>query len=68
MISDIEKSARREDFFLDYRFNEREIKLLASLFRKYQAQIPDGLIDFMTKIERKIYNSMTIEEAEEFYS
>ncbi len=69
MISDdIDKCSKKDDFTLEYRFNEREIKLLASMFRRYQEQVPDGLVDFVTKIERKIYNSMSIEEAEAFYS
>ena len=53
---------------LDYHFNENEIKLLARFFRKNQEQLPDGLIDFATKIERVIYNSMSIDEAQSFYS
>lgn len=53
---------------LDYHFNESEIKLLARFFRNNQEQLPDGLLDFSTKIERAIYNSMSIDEAQAFYS
>ena len=53
---------------LDYHFTEREIKILARFFRRYQDSIPDGLIDFSVQIERTVYNSMSIEEAEAFYS
>lgn len=53
---------------LDYHFNEHEIKLLARFFRNNQGQLPDGLLDFASKIERAIYNSMTIDEASAFYS
>lgn len=53
---------------LDYHFNEGELKILASFFRRYQEQIPDVLNNFATQIERKIYSSMSIEEAEAFYS
>ena len=64
----MENGADDNGFTLDYRFNEREIKILASFFRRYEEQIPDGLADFAIKIERKIYNSMSIQEAEAFYS
>lgn len=53
---------------LDYHFNENEIRLLARFLRNNQEQIPDGLLDFSTKIERAIYNSMSIAEAQAFYS
>lgn len=53
---------------LDYHFNEKEILLLARFFRKNQEQIPDGLLDFSMKIERTVYNSMSIAEAQAFYS
>ena len=53
---------------LDYHFNEREIRLLAKFFRNNQEKLPDGLIDFSTKIERTIYNSMSIAEANAFFS
>ncbi len=53
---------------LDYHFNEREIRNLARFFRNHQEMIPDALINFATKIERAIYNSMSIDEAEAFYS
>lgn len=53
---------------LDYHFNEREIKLLAKFFRKHQSEIPDGLLDFSMKIERSVYSTMSIEEAEVFFS
>ena len=53
---------------LDYHFNEREIKLLARFFRNNQERLPDGLLNFSMKIERAIYNSMSIDEAEAFYS
>ena len=54
--------------YLDYHFNEREIRVLARFLRKNQEHIPDELLDFATKIERVMYNSMSIDEAEAFYS
>ncbi|WP_296330372.1 hypothetical protein [uncultured Treponema sp.] len=53
---------------MDYHFSEREIRQLARFLRNNQETLPDELINFATKIERAIYNSMTIDEAEAFYS
>ncbi|MBQ4378441.1 MAG: hypothetical protein II821_04520 [Treponema sp.] len=53
---------------LDYHFNEREIRLLARFFRNNEEKLPDGLLDFTSQIERAIYNSMSIAEAQAFYS
>lgn len=55
-------------FSLDYHFTEREVRILAKLFRNNQERIPDGLLDFAEKIEKTIYDSMSITEAEYFYS
>lgn len=53
---------------LDYHFSEREVRNLARFFREHQEQLPDALLGFATRIERAIYNSMSIDEAEAFYS
>lgn len=53
---------------LDYHFSETEIKFLARFFRKNQEHLPDELLNFSSQIEHAIYNSMSIDEAEEFYS
>lgn len=53
---------------LNYHFNAREIKTLARLFRDHQEQIPEALEDFADEIERTIYSSMSITEAENFYA
>ncbi len=53
---------------LDYHFNEREIRNLARLLRDNQERLPDALLNFASKIERAMYNSMSIDEAEAFYS
>lgn len=53
---------------LSYNFSESEIKLLARFFRNHQENLPDGLLEFSNKIERAIYNSMSIDEAQAFYS
>ena len=52
----------------DYHFTEREVRSLARFFRNHQDSIPDALLDFSTKIEKTIYNSMSIDEAAAFYS
>ena len=54
--------------FFEYRFTERETKSLARFLRKNQEQIPDELLDFSAGVERVMYNSMSIDEAEAFYS
>lgn len=51
-----------------YKFNEREVKLLAKLFRYNQGRIPDELGDFARKVELTIYENMSIDEVEKFYS
>lgn len=53
---------------LDYSFSVEEVHALARFFRKNQDGIPDVLFTFASKIEREIYNSMSIDEAESFYS
>lgn len=57
-----------ETLSLDYHFSADEIRLLARFFRNNQESLPDGLVDFAMKVERVIYNSMSIDEAEAFYS
>lgn len=57
-----------EKLSFDYHFSEREIKALARFFRKNQERLPSELADFSMKIERVIYNFMSIDEAESFYS
>lgn len=53
---------------LDYHFSEQEIRILARIFRNHQEELPDGIIGFASKVERVMYNSMSIDEAEAFYS
>lgn len=63
-----EDNSKAADVSLDYHFNERQIKQMAHFFRKHQSEIPDALIDFSMKIERMVYSTMSIEEAEVFFS
>ena len=60
--------SEKAPIFFDYHFTERELRGLACFLRKNQEQIPDELLDFAAKVERVMYNSMSIDEAEAFYS
>jgi len=53
---------------LDYHFSVQEIAILARFFRKHQNELPDGLKFFAGAVEKTVYNSMSIDEAERFYS
>ena len=57
-----------DDLQLDYHFSPQEIRVLAHFFREQQANIPDGLEEFAMAVEKAIYNSMSIDEAQAFYS
>jgi hypothetical protein len=51
-----------------YTFSPRETALLARFLRSRQDEVPDGLADFLKAVEDVVYNSMSIEEAEKFYT
>lgn len=51
-----------------YSFTDRELKALARFLRKNQNTIPKELDVFARKIELSIYDSMSIDEVEKFYS
>lgn len=53
---------------LNYSFSPKELATLARIFRTHQDKIPEELIDFSLAIEREIYNNLSIEEAQIFYS
>lgn len=63
-----QESSSQASLSLEYKFNDREIRSLARFLRNNQEQIPDALLGFAIKVERAIYNSMSIDEAEAFYS
>ena len=50
-----------------YNFSVQESKDLVLLLRKYDKELPDSLKDFSISLHRHIYDSMTIEEAENFF-
>ena len=50
-----------------YNFSVQESKDLVLLLRKYDKELPDSLKDFSISLHRHIYDSMTIEEAGNFF-
>ncbi|HAH61744.1 MAG TPA: hypothetical protein DCL73_06565 [Treponema sp.] len=66
MIRDTTKET--DTLSLSYSFSPRETAILAHFLRKHEDEIPDGLADFSKAVEDAVYNSMSIEEAEKFYS
>lgn len=55
-------------YFLTYSFTSEEVALLAKFLREKQSEIPLGLENFHSSLERAIYSNLTIEEAKRFYS
>lgn len=53
---------------MDYHFSARELSTIARFLRKKSAEIPDELRDFYSAVERTVYDSLSIDEAEQFYS
>ena len=56
------------DLSFKYDFKPRETALIARFLRSHAAEVPDGLSDFVQTVEKTVYNSMSLEEAERFYS
>ncbi|MGL4981989.1 MAG: hypothetical protein ACRC4W_03890 [Treponemataceae bacterium] len=50
----------------NYELTFSEIKELLLFLRQCDPQIPHSLDNFVGKLENDIYNSLTIEEAEQF--
>ena len=50
-----------------YTFTVEEAKNIALFMRKHEDSIPDSLNNFTETIESLLYNSMSIDEAEEFF-
>jgi hypothetical protein len=63
-----ESDTNTQKLELSYVFSPHEIKTLAHFFRQNQKQLPDGLEDFASAVEKAVYNGMSIDEAELFYS
>lgn len=56
------------DYFLTYSFTTQEVGALARFLRDKENELPEGLENFASSLERAIYNNLTIEEAKRFYS
>lgn len=63
-----ENVSMRKHVSLDYHFNEREVMEMARFLRSMESDIPDALTDFYTVLQRKVYDSLSLGEAEHFYS
>lgn len=59
---------QKKQLEMQYNFSSREIRTLARYFREHQRTIPPELEDFAAALEACIYNTMSIHEAELFYS
>ena len=57
----------RKNANFSYDFSMQESKDLVLLLRKYEKEIPNTLKDFSASLLKHIYDSMTIEEAEQFF-
>ncbi len=55
------------DSALTYSFTEEELKSLVRFLRVKQEILPPELYMFYSVLEKAIYDSMSIEEAEEFF-
>ena len=64
----IDSVSQKSSLSFTYNFSHRETSHLAYFLRKHQNEVPDALADFLKAVESAIYNSMTIGEAEKFYS
>lgn len=52
---------------VSYTFSDAELKALAYFFRQSHS-VPDELYTLNSLVEKYIYENMTIDEAERFYS
>ena len=66
-IPESDDSENQKDLSFSYNFSIQESKDLVLLFRKYEKDLPDSLKDFSISLHRHIYNSMTRDEAENFF-
>jgi predicted transcriptional regulator len=66
MIHDTTKGTDTLSF--TYSFSPRETAVLAHFLRSHQDEIPDALADFSKAVENTVYNSLSLDEAERFYS
>ena len=65
MTDDVTKPA---SLSFSYEFSSDETALIAHFFRAHEESIPSGLEKFMHAVERAVYDSISIGDAERFYS
>ncbi|HZK20426.1 MAG TPA: hypothetical protein VFC68_06850 [Treponemataceae bacterium] len=53
---------------LVYHFSDLELRKIALFFRTHDSLLPEEIESFRNKVENYIYNSMTIDEAENFFN
>ncbi|MCI1209711.1 MAG: hypothetical protein LKF96_09745 [Treponema sp.] len=55
-------------FSLKYDFNTAEIVVLAKFFRDHQSNLPREILPFASAVEKVVYNTLSVEEVERFYT
>lgn len=50
-----------------YSFSDRETRALVLLLRRYEANLDPELDSFRSFLEGRVYDTMTIKEAEDFF-
>jgi len=57
-----------DNIAFNYTFSEEEIKALVLLLRQNEPELPESLEKLKIKLQDCIYDSMTIDEAENFFN
>ena len=57
-----------ESLSFSYEFSPNETALIAHFFRDHEESIPSGLKKFVHAVEKAVYDSIPIGDAEKFYS
>lgn len=52
----------------NYDFSEKELRSLMLFLRRYQQLMPETLENFIQALEKHFYETMSIGEAEEFFT
>ena len=65
MTDDVTKPA---SLSFSYDFSPNETALIAHFFRDHEESIPSGLERFVHAVEKAVYTSISIGDAERFYS
>jgi hypothetical protein len=60
--------SKKTNISLNYHFTPRELMVIARFLRKKQNELPEELSDFYATVEHTVYNVLSVDEAEQFYS